>query len=124
MLGRVGVDELVDDVHALVVGVVDLDEGLPLLRERVLREDGLDGALRLARAAVDALLRIDHEHALGLVDAVHRADVHTGPVEDVDAGLGDDVRHWTPVYVTSSSTSCEARSASAERATTLSSPAA
>jgi hypothetical protein len=27
------------------------------------------------------------------VDAVDRADVHAGQVFDVDAGLGDDVRH-------------------------------
>jgi hypothetical protein len=27
------------------------------------------------------------------VDAVDRADVHARPVFDVDAGLGDDVRH-------------------------------
>ena len=124
VLGRVLVDELVDDVHPLVEGVVDLHERLPFLRERVLGEDRLDRALRLARTAVDALLGIDHEHALGLVDAVHRAHVHAGLVQDVDAGLGDDVRHFTPVYATSSSTSCDARSASAERTTTLSRPAA
>jgi hypothetical protein len=28
------------------------------------------------------------------VDAVDGADVHAGEVFDVDAGLGDDVRHW------------------------------
>jgi hypothetical protein len=27
------------------------------------------------------------------VDAVDRADIHAGTVFDVDAGLGDDVRH-------------------------------
>ena len=39
--------------------VVDLDERLPLVRERVLGEDRLDRALRLAGPAVDALLRVD-----------------------------------------------------------------
>src|SRR6185437_6338690 len=87
------VGELVDHVRAVAVGVVDLHERLPLRRERVLREDRLDRALRLAGAAVDALLGVDHEDALELVDAVDRADVHAGEVFDVDAGLGDDVRH-------------------------------
>ena len=81
------------DVHPVAVGVVDLDERLPLVGQRVLREDRLDGALRLAGAAVDALLGVDHEHPAGLVDAVHGADVDAGLVFDVDAGLGDDVRH-------------------------------
>ena len=93
MLGRVLVRELVHDVAPVAVGVVDLDERLPLVGERVLREDRLDRALRLARAAVDALLRVDHEDPVGLVDAVDRADVDAGAVFDVDAGLGDDVRH-------------------------------
>ena len=43
--------------------------------------------------AVDALLRVDDEDPVRLVDAVHRADVHAGLVFDVDTGLGDDVRH-------------------------------
>ena len=67
--------------------------GSHLSGQRVLREDRLDRALGLARTAVDALLGIDHEDPLGLVDAVDRADVDAGSVFDVDAGLGDDVRH-------------------------------
>ena len=43
--------------------------------------------------AVDALLGVDDQHSLELVDAVDRADVHAGLVFDVDAGLGDDVGH-------------------------------
>ena len=77
------------------VGVVDLDERLPLVGQRVLGEDRLDRALRLAGAAVDALLGVDHQHPAHLVDAVHRADVDAGLVLQVDAGLGDDVRHET-----------------------------
>ena len=59
MLGRVLVDELIDDLEALAVRVVDLHERLPFLGQRVLGEDRLDRALRLAGAAVDALLRVD-----------------------------------------------------------------
>ena len=61
VLGGVLVDEPVDDLHALAVRVVDADERLPLLGQRVLGEDRLDRALRLAGAAVDALLGVDHE---------------------------------------------------------------
>ena len=93
MLGRVRVDERVDRLGAALVRVVDLHERLPLVGERVLREDRLDRALRLARAAVDALLRIDDQHPAELVDAVDRTDVHAGAIFDVDARLGDDVRH-------------------------------
>ena len=93
MLGGVLVHELVDHGRALLVRVVDLHERLPLVRERVLREDRLDRALRLARAAIDALLGVDHEDPAELVDAVDGADVDARAVFDVDAGLGDDVRH-------------------------------
>ena len=93
MLVDVGGNERVDRVRTRTVGGVDTDEGLPLGRQRVLGEDRLDRALRLAGTAVDALLRVDHEHAIGLVDAIDRADVHAGSVLDVDTGFGDDVRH-------------------------------
>src|SRR5215211_6739797 len=52
VLRGVLVRELVDHVHAVAVGVVDRDERVPLLRQRVLREDRLDGALRFACPAV------------------------------------------------------------------------
>ena len=43
--------------------------------------------------AVDALLGVDDQDPLEVVDAVDRADVDAREVFDVDAGLGDDVRH-------------------------------
>ena len=54
---------------SLAERVVDLHEGLPLLRERVLGEDRLDRAFRLAGAAIDALLGVDDGDAPELVDA-------------------------------------------------------
>ena len=86
-------DELVHLRDAVAVGVVDLDERLPLVGHRVLGEDRLDRALGLAGAAVDALLGVDDQHPVGLVDAVDGADVDAGLVLHVDAGLGDDVCH-------------------------------
>ena len=81
------------DVHTLPVGVVNLDERLPLVGKRVLREDRLDRALGLAGPAVDALLRVDDEDPVGLVDAIDGTDVDARAVFDVDARLRDDVGH-------------------------------
>src|SRR5260370_380936 len=69
------------------------DIGLPLRWRVFLREDRRHRALGLARAAVDALVGMDVELVLALVDAVHRTNVHAGSVFDVDAGFRDDVRH-------------------------------
>src|SRR2546428_1182811 len=55
VLRRVLVGELVHDVDPLPVGVVDLHERLPLIRERVLGEDRLDRALRFAGTAVQGV---------------------------------------------------------------------
>ena len=81
------------DLRRIRERIVDLDEGVPLVRQRVLGEDRLDRALRFACPAIDALLRIDDQDPLELVDAVDRADIDARAVFDVDAGLGDDVRH-------------------------------
>ena len=51
-----------------------------------------DQLLRRSKA-VDALLGIDDQDSCELVDAVDRAHIDAGLVFDVDAGLGDDVRH-------------------------------
>src|SRR5512136_2288668 len=62
--------------------------------------DSLGGALRLAYAAVDALVRMDHEHVLALVEAVHRTDFHAIHIFALDAVFRDDIGHerfsWRP----------------------------
>src|SRR3989441_1412428 len=73
--------------------LVQLDEVLPLIGRLVFREDRLDRAHGLASPAVDALVRMDVEHRLALIDAIHRTDLDTGLVLHVDARLGDNVRH-------------------------------
>ena len=90
--------QLVDRAHPVWERVVDLHERLPLVRQRVLGEDRLDRALRLAGAAVDALLGVDDENAAGLVNAVDGAHVDARTILDVDARLGDDVRHGGLLY--------------------------
>src|SRR5262249_17684358 len=75
--------------------LVHLNELLPVRRRLVLGEDGLDGADGLAGAAVDALIGMDVEHGLALVDAIHGADLDAGLVFHVDARFRDDVRHYS-----------------------------
>src|SRR5512137_3105369 len=75
--------------HVPVLG----DEGLHVRRHVFLGEDGRDRTLGLARPAIDALVGVDVEHVLALVDAVHGTDIHAGPVLDADAGFGDYVGH-------------------------------
>jgi len=64
----------------------------PRIRNILFRENGCDGALGLARAAVDALVGVDVEHSLSLIDAIDWAHIHTRPVLHIDTWLGDDVR--------------------------------
>src|SRR5437588_4479085 len=85
----------------LVVLRVRLRVLLPLVRELVLREAGIDRAGLDAGVAVDALVGVDVEHLDGVVvglvrgrvDAVDRADLDTRVVLGPDAGLCDYVRH-------------------------------
>src|SRR6185437_14156120 len=72
---------------------VDPVEALPLGRHVSLEGDRLDRADRLARAAVHALVRVDVEHPVALVDAVDRALLDARLVEQINAWLGDDVGH-------------------------------
>src|SRR5262249_50811827 len=65
----------------------------PLLGQIVFVGDRLDGADRLAGTAVDALVGVDVQHAVALVDAVDGALVDAGAVFQIDAGKGDDVGH-------------------------------
>src|SRR5262249_17055574 len=53
---------------------VESDVMPPFLGNIVFMEDRLDRAFRHAGLAVDAILRVDVEHLLALVEAFHRAD--------------------------------------------------
>src|SRR5438128_2025768 len=54
---------------------VFLSVALPLLRDGAFVKDGVHWALGLAGAALDAFVRVDVVHLLGLVDARDGADV-------------------------------------------------
>src|SRR3954463_14718130 len=85
--GATGAAQVGEELHVRVVEV------LPLVRDVVLVVDGLHRAHRLAGAAVDALVGMDVEHPVALVDAVHRTLVDARLVEHIDTGLSDHVRH-------------------------------
>src|SRR5690606_16480838 len=57
------------------------------------RLNRVNRALRLADAAVDALVRIDRQEVLALVEAIDRADLHAIHELTFDAGIHDDVGH-------------------------------
>ncbi|EGJ74913.1 putative ferredoxin [Streptomyces sp. Tu6071] len=87
LAGPAGRAQLVEELDVRLVVV------LPLLGGVVLVEDRLDRADRLAGTAVDALIRVDVEGTLPLVDAVDRALLDASLVLDVDTRLRDDVGH-------------------------------
>src|SRR5262249_13623145 len=94
--GAAGGPKIVKELH---VGLVEV---LPLVGHVVLVEDRFHRAHRFARATVHALVRVDVKHALALVDAIHGALLDAGFVEQVHAGLRDDVGHvGTPLPATS-----------------------
>ena len=57
-------------------------------------QDRLSGAFRFADAAINAFIRVDHQHVFADIEAVHRTDFHTIHVFAVDAIFGDDIGHW------------------------------
>ena len=75
----------------LGVLAVDLQ---PFLKTRLgIRLDGIGRAFRLADAAIDAFVRMNHQHVLSLVEAVYRADLNAIGIFAFDAGFSDDVSH-------------------------------
>ena len=71
---------------------IESDVVLPLRRNGAVVEDRLDRALRDARLAVDAVVRVDVEHLLPFVEAIAGADRDAVGVLATDAGFGDDKR--------------------------------
>ena len=82
---------------------VDRLEHRPFLGKIVLIVDRFDGADGLARAAVNALVGVDVERPFALVDSVDRAFVDACAIHDVDARKRDDVRHFLPSFVVTTS---------------------
>src|SRR4029077_4187156 len=68
----------------------------PFLKPRLgVGLDRVDRALRLAHPAIDAFVRVDDEHVLALVEAVHRAHFNAVHGFAANATLVDDVGQLT-----------------------------
>src|SRR5262249_44566821 len=90
---------------------IELDEILHITRHAGVFVDRLDRALGLARAAVDALIGMNHQHPvltvssgtdreevvilalLYLVEAVDRTHLDAGPIHRTEAGFSNNVSH-------------------------------
>src|SRR6267154_2108565 len=84
--GGLALDDRLPDLGKLGV------DGNPVAlrgRDVVLGKDRFDGALGNAQRAVDAFLRVDHQHVGALAEAVDRAHVDAVGVLALDAALGD-----------------------------------
>jgi hypothetical protein len=55
--------------------------------------DGFGGAFGFADAAIDAFIRVNDQHILAFIEAIHRADFYAVHIFALDAVLGDDVGH-------------------------------
>src|SRR5437867_9886024 len=86
--GATGRIRVVDEELGVAGDVV-----LPFRRDVVPGEDGVHGAGGQAGVAVDALVRVDEQLLLALVDAVDRALVDAGAVLHPCARLADHVCH-------------------------------
>lgn len=78
---------------ALEYFAVDLDVLLQVGRHILFRKDRRYRTLRLACAAIDALVGMNVKLIRPFVDAIHRTNVHASAVLGVLAGFCYDVRH-------------------------------
>jgi len=56
------------------------------------------GHSALAHTAVDALVGVNDEHVLALVEAVYRTNLDAVSVLAANAGLVDDASHWWSLH--------------------------
>src|SRR5882724_10179503 len=68
------------------------------------RNDSLDRTFGLAHTAIDALVRVNDEHVLALVEAVDRAHLDAVHVLAADAGFSDNVGHDIAFFSSTGST--------------------
>jgi hypothetical protein len=86
---------------SFVVVSIHLSEMLPLLGQIILGKDRLNRASRLARSAVNALVRVNIQHFSRFeirfvftgMNAINRANVHTGCILGPYAGLRYNICH-------------------------------
>src|SRR6266851_4440071 len=87
---RLGIGDHGPDLRQLCI---EGGEFLLFLGQIFFGNDRVDRAFGNADGAVDALVRVDHQHVRALVEAIDRADVDAVGVLALDAAFGDDVGH-------------------------------
>src|SRR5690625_2079739 len=87
---RVGLDR--DPWPDFRVSLVQLDPGFEIWLG--IGEDCVGRTFRLADPAIDALVRMDDEHVLAFIEAVHRTDFDAIRVFAQDTVIRDDIGHW------------------------------
>jgi adenine deaminase len=75
---------------------VDLTVLLPLSRDVIFVIDGLHRTDRLTCTAINALIRLDVQHPITLVNAINGALLDAGLVFHINTRLGDYVCHFNP----------------------------
>ena len=64
-------------------------------------QNRLGRAFRFADAAINAFIRVDHQHVFADIEAVYRTDFHAIHVFAVDAIFADNISHWRDSLVLS-----------------------
>jgi hypothetical protein len=72
---------------------VELNESHLVCRQVFFGINGVDRALGNADGAVNALVRVYHQHVRAFAETVHRANIHTVGVLATDTGFRNDVGH-------------------------------
>jgi len=75
------------------LGILPIDLEPALKVGLGIRLDGVNRAFGLANSAIDALVGMNDEHILALVEAVYRADLHAIGILAFDTNFRDDVSH-------------------------------
>ena len=73
--------------------VLGVDLEPPIDIELCTGNDGLDRTFRFAVAAIDTLVRVDHQHVPAFVEAIHGTNHDTVHQFALDTALGDDIGH-------------------------------
>lgn len=81
-------------------GCVLFDVRLPICRHVGIHENRGNRAFWFAKSTINALIRVNDDHVVSFINAVHGTNGHAGLVLDSDAGFCYNVRHSFNEYFT------------------------
>lgn len=76
---------------------VQLNVVLPPRRDITFDKDCRNRALRFTQSAIDALVGVNDDHVVDIINAAYRAHIHTGLVLNANTGFGYYVGHSTTI---------------------------